>query len=105
MNNNTVQNQEQTIQKDTTMNDCDYLNDILMTEKNMASNYITVLNEVSNNYLYNELFNIYQETQDCQRDLFNLLFKKGWYKLEKADPNKITTELNEHEPKLNELPQ
>ncbi len=102
-NNNVVQNQEQTITKDKEMNDCDYLNDILTTEKNMSNNYSIALNEASNDTLYTELFNVFQETQDCERDLFNLLFKKGWYTIEKAEATKITEALNEHEPKLNEL--
>jgi len=85
------------------MNDCDYLNDMLNNEKNMTNNYSIVLNEVSNDDLYNELLKIFKDTQDFQRKLFNLAFKKGWYKLEKAEDQKITSTLNEYEPKTNEL--
>jgi spore coat protein CotF len=105
MNNNMVQNQEQQIPKTEEMNDSDYLNDILNMEKNMTNIYSIVLNEASNDPLYNELFMIFKETQECQRKLFNLLFAKGWYKLEKAETQKISAEFNEHQNKMNELPQ
>jgi spore coat protein CotF len=85
------------------MNDCDYLNDILATEKNMGSHYATVMNEASNDDLYQLIGNICKETKDMARDLFNLQFKKGWYKLEKTDDTKISTISQEYEQKLNEL--
>jgi spore coat protein CotF len=104
-NNQTVKNKEQPVTKSTEMNDCDYLNDLLSTEKSLASHYVIALNEASNDDLYNELIKVYKDTQDCQRDLFNLLFKKGWYKIEEAEEQKIMTERDEFENKLKELPQ
>jgi len=104
MNNNKVQNPEQAVPKNQDMNDCDYLNDILTTEKNMSNNYSIALNEVSNDQLYNELFKIFSESKQCARDLFNLSFKKGWYKLEKAEAQKIKMQLQEHQAKVKELP-
>ena len=103
MNNNTVHNQEQPVPKTPEMNDSDYLNDILATEKSMSNNYGIVLNEASNDSLYEEIINICKDTHTCQRNLFNLLFSKGWYKLEKAEQQKIDSILQEHEPKANEL--
>lgn len=96
MNNNMVQNPKTDVPSTPNINDKDILNDILTTEKNMSNNYSTVLNEISNSSLYNELFKIYQETQETQRELFNLLFKKGWYALEKADVNKINNKYQEY---------
>lgn len=105
MNNNTVANQEQTTPKNKEMNDIDYLNDMLATEKRLITNYAIASIEASNDFLYEEINNIYHETHNLQRQLFNLLFKKGWYKLEKADQHKINLVLNEQETKTNELPQ
>ncbi|MDD2469706.1 MAG: spore coat protein [Bacilli bacterium] len=103
MNNNMVNNPETEVPKTPEMNDSDYLNDFLATEKSLSSNYVMVMNEASNNSLFDEIGNICQETKDMARNLFNLQFKKGWYKLEKAQDSKINTVIQEYEPKSNEL--
>lgn len=102
-NSNMVNNPETEIPKNTEMNDSDYLNDVLATEKNLGNNYAAAMSEASNDQLYENINGIFGETKDCGRDLFDLLFKKGWYKLEKADQNKINTASQEYEQKLNEL--
>lgn len=102
-NSNIVSNPETTIPKTPEMNDSDYLNDILSTEKGLSSNYVMVMNEASNDDLFEEIGNICQDTKDCARDLFNLQFAKGWYRLEKADTNKINTISQEYQQKSNEL--
>lgn len=102
--NNTLANQEQPTPKSKEMNDIDYLNDMLSTEKRLITNYAIAQIEASNDFLCQEIANISQETYIMQRNLFNLLFKKGWYKLEKAEEQKINTVLGEQENKLNELP-
>jgi spore coat protein CotF len=102
-NNNTVSNPETQIPRTTEMNDSDYLNDILATEKSLSSNYVMVMNESSNNNLFNEIGSICQETKDNARALFNLQFKKGWYRLERAEQTKIDTVSQEYNQKLNEL--
>lgn len=104
MNNNMVNNPEQPIPKTNQMNDSDYLNDMLSTEKSLVSNYAIVLNEASNDFFYQEIVNLCKDTHACQRKLFNLLFKKGWYKLEKAEAQKIKMQLQEHQAKVKELP-
>lgn len=103
MNNNMVNNPEAEYPKTLEMNDYDYLNDFLSTEKNLSSNYVMAMNEASNENLFDEIGNICQETKDMARDLFNLQFKKGWYKLEKATADKINTVIQEYQQKLNEL--
>jgi len=102
-NNNMVNNPETEVPKTTEMNDSDYLNDILSTEKSLSSNYVIAMNEASNDDLFEAIGNICQDTKDSARDLFNLQFKKGWYKLEKADNNKISTISQEYKQKLTEL--
>ncbi|HHT38303.1 MAG TPA: spore coat protein [Mollicutes bacterium] len=103
MDNNTVSNPETKVPKGKDMNDSDYLNDILSTEKHYGSNYAIVMNEASNDSLYNEIGTICKETKDMARALFNLQFNKGWYRLEQADANKISTISNEYNQKYNEL--
>ena len=52
MDNNTVSNPETKVPKGKDMNDSDYLNDILSTEKHYGSNYAIVMNEANNDSLY-----------------------------------------------------
>ena len=84
-----VQNPETQIPKTPQMNDRDFINDMLSTEKYMTDSYCTFLNEASHQHLYNEVLRMFTETKNCQRELFNLMFKKGWYALEQADQQKL----------------
>ncbi|GMB09061.1 coat F domain-containing protein [Thermolongibacillus altinsuensis] len=86
---NNVQNPKTQVPKTPQMNDRDFINDMLTTEKYMTSSYSTFLHEASHQHLYQDMLNIFTETQNCQRDLYNLMFKKGWYKLEQADSQKL----------------
>lgn len=93
---NQGQNQQQKIQNPETqvpttpqMNDRDFINDVLATEKYMTESYSTFLNEASHQQLYQDVLNIFNETQNAQRNLYNLMFKKGWYKLEAAEQQKL----------------
>lgn len=71
------------------MNDRDFANDMLATEKYMTDSYSTALNEASHQDLYQDLSSIFNETQQCQRTLYTLMFQKGWYKLEAEQAQKI----------------
>lgn len=105
MTNNKIENPEVPVPETPEMNDRDYLTDVLTTEKNMSNNYAIAINEASNDQLFNELLDIFIETKECARELFNLSFQKGWYKLEEAEASKVTTVLNEHQTKAKELPE
>lgn len=72
------------------MNDRDRLNDILAMEKYLSSSYNTAVNEASTQELYQTQLNILTEVHQCQRDLFTLMQQKGWYKIDPADPQKIS---------------
>ena len=37
---------------------------------------------------------MFTEITKLQREIYNLMFKKGWYEIEKAEENKITQKLN-----------
>ncbi|WP_163536907.1 spore coat protein [Gracilibacillus sp. YIM 98692] len=84
--NQKVQNPETQLPKSKSMNDRDFLNDMLSTQKYLSQAYSTALNEASNQTLYQDILHIFEDTQNCQRELYNLMFKNGWYTLEQADP-------------------
>ena len=100
---NKVENPQTEVPKTEQMNDRDYMNDILETEKNMSVNMTIALNEASNEKLYNELFDIFKEIKQSQRTLYECMFKNGWYSLEKAEEQKITQTHNKLEQKYQEL--
>ena len=103
MNNNKVQNTKVEVPSTIEMNNENYLNDILETEKNMSVNMTIALNEASNKMLFDQIFEIYKDVKLAQRDLYNMAFQKGWYSLEKAENTKIDEKLNELNQKLNQL--
>jgi spore coat protein CotF len=72
------------------MNDRDRINDILSLEKYLSNGYNTAINEASNDQLFQMQLGLLNEVHQAQRDLFNLMHQKGWYKLEAADMNKVT---------------
>jgi spore coat protein CotF len=84
-----IQNPETQVPKTPQMNDRDFINDVLATEKYMTSSYSIALNEASHDQLYQDLATISNETQQCQRDLYNMMFKKGWYGLEAEQTQKL----------------
>lgn len=67
------------------MNDRDMLNDILATEKYLTDNFNIMQREASHQNLSNNVNVIMNQTYMCQRGLFNLMFEKGWYKMEAAE--------------------
>ncbi|WP_343842743.1 spore coat protein [Salinibacillus aidingensis] len=86
------------------MNERDFVNDMLATEKYMTASYTTAMNEVSNQRLYQDVSLIFKETQDCQRNLFDLMFKNGWYSLEVADQQKMQQSYQQYAGYKNQLP-
>jgi spore coat protein CotF len=86
---NSIKNPKTQIQKTPLMNDRDFANDALTTEKYMTSSYSIAMNEASHQDLYQTLATIHQETQDCQRNLYNIMFKNGWYGIEQESSQKI----------------
>lgn len=101
--NNKIQNEKTEVPSTIEMNNENYLNDILETEKNMSVNYTYALNEASNEILFNKLYEMFKQIKDAQRNLFELNFRKGWYTLEKADENKINEENNILSKKFSEI--
>lgn len=72
-----------------TMSDRDYLTDILSTEKYLTDGMNAAVREASNDQLFRVEFGILQETHENARKAYNLMLRKGWYKVESAAAQKI----------------
>lgn len=101
---NKIQNPSTQVPKTPQMNERDFINDVLATEKYMTASYSTALNEASHESLYQDVLQIFNETQNCQRELFNLMFKKGWYGFEAADPQKLQQSHQQFQGYSNQFP-
>jgi spore coat protein CotF len=71
------------------MNDRDYLNDVLATQKYLTDSLNVAVREASHDSLHKDMLNILVENHLEQREIFNLMFQKGWYKLEAEDQQKL----------------
>ena len=90
MNNNQICNPKVEVPTGLNLNDKDYINSLLSTLKEMTKNYTIALTEASNEDLYREYKNMFDTYSLLQRDVYELMFRKGWYSLEKADSNKVS---------------
>ena len=59
------------------MNDRDFLNDLLTTEKYITDGYNTYLNEASHEALYQDVLQLFTEAQNQQRQCIILCSKKA----------------------------
>lgn len=91
MNNNKVSNPKQEVSKGIDMNDKDFISDILSSLKCMVKDYTVAITEASNEKLHRVYFDMFSNFDDLQRAVFELMFRKGWYTLEKAEDIKIHT--------------
>ncbi len=103
MDNNMVKNPQTEVPQTSAMNDRDCINDVLQSIKNLSNNLSIAINEASNRQLFDEFMQMFNDTKQAQRDLYNLMFKNGWYSLEKAEQQKIQQKIQEFQPKMNEL--
>ena len=104
--NNKIENEKVNVPCGKCMNDKDYANSLLSclkelvknkltndgkdkVSKDLVKNYAKDLTEASNEVLYNKYKEMFDTYASMQRDVFESMFRMGWYKLEKADNNKI----------------
>jgi len=71
------------------INDRDSLNLALAQEKHLTDNLNVFAREASHRQLHNDVMRIFNETHAMTRELFNLMFRKGWYALEAESPQKM----------------
>ena len=86
------------------LNDKDYITNILMFFKAFDKNMTTALTEASNEILFTKYYKMYDKGIKLQRNLYELMFKNGWYVLEEVPSknviklsNTLTQELNDLE--------
>ena len=87
--NNSISNPKTEVPKGTSINDKDYMNSLLGTLKEMVKNYAVALTEASNENLYNEFKTMFDEYSTLQREVYETMFRKGWYTLEKSEQQKL----------------
>lgn len=84
-----IKNPEVNIQHGPQMNDRDFLNDILASEKYLTDGLNTFVREASHQFLFQDIKQILNETHDCERDLLNLMFQDGFYSFQAADQQEV----------------
>lgn len=89
--NNQVLNPKVEVAKGVALNDKDYITCLNATLKEMSKGYVTAMTEASNESLYEIYKTAFDEISALQREVYEIMFRKGWYVLEKCDANKINT--------------
>ena len=90
MNNNQISNPKVEVPTGMTLNNKDYISSLLSTLKQLVKDYAVILTEVSNEILYSEYKEMFDTYSALQREVYELMFRKGWYVLERCDANKIS---------------
>lgn len=91
MNPQTIQNPEVVPTNSSTFSDRDMLQDALYTVKHLAHNYETAVKEASHKELYDLFFDQLTNLSQLHRELFDHMFKKGWYVLTPSAATDIAT--------------
>lgn len=89
--NNQISNTKVEVPKGIALNEKDYLTCLNSTLKEMSKGYVTAMTEASCESLYEIYKNAFINISELQRETYEIMFKKGWYVLEKCDTNKINT--------------
>ena len=91
--NNQITNPKVDVPTGISCNDKDYLNSLLSCLKEMSKNYVMAMTEASNEKLYSQYKQVFLTLTDLQREVYELMFRKGWYSLEKAVTQKVGQKL------------
>lgn len=89
MNNQQITNPKVEMPKGMALNDKDHIGGILSELKCMEKNYTVALTEASNETLYQSYKTMFNSIAALQREVYELMFRYGWYPMEKAETNKI----------------
>ena len=84
-----IKNPETKVSKGMELNDRDYITCLLTSLKDIEKNYTIALTEASCENLYNKHKETFLSIAELQREVYELMFQKGWYKLETAENTKI----------------
>ena len=88
--NNQIANPKVEVPTGISCNDKDYINSLLSCLKEMSKNYFMAMNEASNESLYEKYKEVFFVLTSLQREVYELMFRKGWYSLENVDTQKIS---------------
>lgn len=89
--NNEIKNPKVEVKDGKELNDKDYINSLLSTLKEMSKNYVVALTEASNEFLFKQYKDMFENYIDMQREVYELMFKKGWYVLEESPSVKVNS--------------
>lgn len=85
------------------LTDKEILLDVLNSIKSLAGLYHHFSIEASNDFVFDIASDLKEEVFDEQRDYYNTLVEKGWYKVETQPTSKINQELMKFETSKLEL--
>ena len=102
-NSNMISNSKTQVPTGKTLNDKDYANCLLSSLKEIVKNYSVALTEASNENLYNNYKEMFDNYSKLQREVYELMFRKGWYTLEKAEVQKISNKIQMLKQEINDL--
>lgn len=100
----TIKNPPTQVKKGPEFNDRDRLNDMLATEKWLTDGFNVFVRETSHQTLFNDILHILNETHHAARDIFNLMFEKGWYTIHAEQPSQISKEHQKFQGYESQLP-
>lgn len=94
MDNNKICNPKVDVPTGINLNDKDYISCLNSCLKEMTKNYVTAMTEASNEKLFEIYKSIFGEFLSLQREVYQLMFRKGWYVLEALPTQKIMEKFN-----------
>lgn len=91
--NNNISNPKTEVPTGLALNDKDFITSLSTCLKELSKNYVIAQTEASNEVLFEKYNSIYNNIINMQREVYELMFRKGWYSVEKAETQKIDNKL------------
>lgn len=91
------------ISNNTFFTEKELLDDLLLSEKQVASAYNTGITESTCSDLRKTLNKCLTNAQNCQYDIFNVMKQRGWYQIKEADSKDVETAKKKYSEILNDL--
>lgn len=91
---NNISNKKVEVPSGVNLNYKDYMNNALTSLKEMVKFLAIATTEASNEMLYKKYKNMLDNYSNLQREAYEIMFRKGWYAMEKEDSNKIEAKYN-----------
>ena len=101
--NNQISNPKVEVPTGIILNGKDYITCLNSTLKEMAKGYTTAMTEASCESLYNVYKEIFDRISELHREVYEIMFRKGWYVLEKVDVTKINNKFQQFSQEYSDL--